>query len=97
MKYSKYLPIATTSQVWDFIQADKLVPKFWAAGSISDVVSSEERLGFGKEPSLDVWLYLCENLEGIKRTGGGQLEIVAQINANCVMNEIFSPFGISGK
>lgn len=29
--------------------------------------------------------------------GGGQLEVVAQINTNCVMCEIFSPFGISGK
>ena len=97
MKYSKYLLIATTLQVWDFIQADELAPKFWAAGGSGDVVSSEQRLGFGKAPSSEDWLYLCENLEGINRMGGRQLEMVAQINANCVMNEIFSPFGISGK
>lgn len=41
---------------------------------------------YGKETSLEVWLYLCENLEGIDRKGGGQLEMVAQVNANCVMN-----------
>lgn len=26
---------------WDFIQTDKLAPKFWAAGGSSDMVSSE--------------------------------------------------------
>lgn len=29
--------------------------------------------------------------------GGGQLEMVAEIHANFVVNEIFIAFGISGK
>lgn len=40
--------------VWDFMQADKLALKSWAAGSGGDVVSSEQRLGKSHIRSLVV-------------------------------------------
>lgn len=41
LEIQHHLVVATTSQAWVILQADRLAPKFWAAGSSSGVVSSK--------------------------------------------------------